>query len=97
MPQFGRSIPELSLIANQVIEQIYHDHGYLLQTLDQPWLAPNKLVEMCDAVSAKGAALSNCWGFLDGKVSVQLKFLQIIILVIIVPSVVSLYIVSFLS
>ena len=84
-------IPESSLIANQVIEQIYHDHGYLLQTLDQPWLAPNQLVEMSDAVSAKGAALLNCWGFVDGTVRVQLKILQIIILIINVPSVVSLY------
>jgi len=69
MPQFGRSLPELSLLANKVLNNIYEHHGHLLTTLDHPWLTPAKLREMADAVHAKGAALQNCWGFIDGTVN----------------------------
>ena len=39
--QFGRSLQELSLIANKVMDEIYEQHGHLLTTLDprhHPWL-----------------------------------------------------------
>ena len=70
--QFGRSPQELSLIANKVMDEIYEKHGHLLTTLDplhHPWLTRQRLREMADAVCAKGAALPNCWGFVDGTVS----------------------------
>ena len=70
--QFGRSPQELSLIANKVMDEIYEQHGHLLTTLDplhHPWLTRQRLREMADAVCAKGAALPNCWGFVDGTVS----------------------------
>ena len=39
MPQFGRSLPEISLITNAVIDYIYDTHGHLLTTLNHPWMA----------------------------------------------------------
>ena len=67
--QFGRAVPELSLIFNEVVSVVYDRFGHLLHTLDQGWLSSDKLGEMAQAVFNKGAALANCWGFLDGTVS----------------------------
>ena len=47
---------------------IHNTFGHKLQDMNQPWLAANKLQEYTDAVHLKGAALSNCWGFVDGTV-----------------------------
>ncbi|KAK3700051.1 hypothetical protein QZH41_004354 [Actinostola sp. cb2023] len=63
---FGRAVPELSLIFNETLNYVYDRYGYLLHTLNQRWLAPHKLEEMAQAVFDKEAALSNCWGFVDG-------------------------------
>lgn len=68
IPRFGRSVPELSLILNEVISFIYTNHGYLLRDLDQPWLSSDHLENFALAVHGKGAALENCWGFVDGTV-----------------------------
>ena len=68
IPRFGRSVPELSLILNEVIRFIYTNHGYLLRDLDQPWLSSQHLEDFALAVHGKGAALENCWGFVDGTV-----------------------------
>lgn len=73
MPQFGRSPQELSLIANKVMDEIYETHGHLLATIDHPWLTRAKLREMADAVHEVGAALPNCWGFVDGTVNIRKK------------------------
>ena len=68
IPRFGRSVPELSLILHEVSNFIYTNHGYLLIDLDQPWLNSNHLENFARAVYEKGAALENCWGFVDGTV-----------------------------
>ena len=68
IPRFGRSVPELSLILNEVISFIYTNHGYLLRDLDQPWLSSQHLEDFALAVHGKGAALENCWGFVDWTV-----------------------------
>ncbi|XP_066928992.1 uncharacterized protein [Clytia hemisphaerica] len=65
---FGRSVPELSMISNYIVEHIYSQFGDKLSDFNQPWLAPAKLQEYADAIHAKGAALQNCWGFVDGTV-----------------------------
>ena len=59
IPRFGRSVPELSLILNEVISFIYTNHGYLLRDLDQPWLSSDHLENFAFAVHGKGAALEN--------------------------------------
>lgn len=68
IPCFACSVPELSLILNQVTSFICTNHGYLLRDLDQPWLSSEHLEDFALAVHGKGAALENCWGFVDGTV-----------------------------
>ena len=47
---------------------MYDNWHYLLTDFNQPWLSPNCLEQFCDAIHRKGAALDNCWGFVDGTV-----------------------------
>ena len=68
IPRFGRSVPEMSLIISEVCNFIYNIHGYLLTDLNQPWLQPHELERFVHAIHQKGAALYNCWGFIDGTV-----------------------------
>ena len=68
IPRFGRSVPESSLILSEVCSYIYDRHGYLITDLNQPWLQPHCLEAFADAIHRKGAALDNCWGFIDGTV-----------------------------
>ena len=68
VPRFARPVLQLSMITNMVISDIYERYGHLLLSLDQPWLSRANLKIFADAVHAKGAALSNCWGFVDGTV-----------------------------
>ena len=42
IPMFGRSVPELSEIVSEVSGHIFNTHGYLLRTLNQPWLQREK-------------------------------------------------------
>ena len=67
-PRFGRSVPELSMISNKVMNLVYENFHHKLRDFNQPWLAPNKLKEYADAIFAKGAAIDFCWGFIDGTV-----------------------------
>ena len=66
--RFGRSVPQLSLIASEVVDFIYATHGYLLRTSNQPWLEAQCLEEFANTAHQHGAALTNCWGFVDGTV-----------------------------
>ena len=59
---------ELCLITSEVTDFIFDMHGYLLQDFNQPWLYPQRLQEYANAIHAAGAALDNCWGFVDGTV-----------------------------
>ena len=68
IPRFGRSVPELSLILSSVLDHVYNVNGHLLRDLNQPWLQPCKLEEFAAAIHQQGAALNNCWGFIDGTV-----------------------------
>lgn len=68
IPRFGRSVPELSEIISEVSSHIFNNFDHLLHSLDQPWLQPDCLQRFADAIHEKGAALPNCWGFVDGTV-----------------------------
>lgn len=68
MHRFGRSVHEISLIASEVTDFMYENHGHLLRTFNQQWLEPDRLVEFANAIHNRGAALTNCWGFVDGTV-----------------------------
>lgn len=71
---FPRSIPELNQIFIATANLLIARHGFLLRDLDQPWLSAERLQEMAEAVRDKGAALANCWGFIDGKRQLNLTF-----------------------
>ena len=56
------------MISNLVADEIYVRFWHLLRDLDQPWLSrPNPQI-FANAVHEKGAALDDCWGFIDGTV-----------------------------
>ena len=65
---FGRSPPELSMINNEMINILFELHGQRLTTWNQFLLNPHNLQRYADAVADKGAALRNCFGFIDGTV-----------------------------
>ena len=68
VPRFGRAVPQISMVVNEMLGLIFAQHGHLLTNFNQPWLSPANLVTFADAVHRKGAALENCWGFIDGTV-----------------------------
>ena len=48
-----------------MIDDVYERFKHLLTSLDLIWLNPEAFSA---AVHVKGAALRNCWGFIDGTV-----------------------------
>ena len=68
VPRFGRPVPDYSIISNEIMNIVYNRFSYLLEDFNLPFLSPNKLEEYCTAVTGKGAALDNCFGFIDGTV-----------------------------
>ena len=68
IPRFGRPVPEISMMINVVLDWIYNEHGHHLTDFNQPFLSRASLRTYADAIHQKGAALNNCWGFLDGTV-----------------------------
>lgn len=68
VPQFGRPIPEMSMITNTVVDFIYERHGEKITRWNHELLRPESLRVYAEAVKRKGAALNNCFGFIDGTV-----------------------------
>ena len=68
IPRFGRRAPMLSMVTNKVIDFIYDTHGRRIMEWNHDLLSPARLQTYADAVYAKGAALENCFGFVDGTV-----------------------------
>lgn len=68
IPRFGRPLPQYCIISNQILNLIYDNWHHLLESFNQPWLSPRCLEQFCNAIHEKGAALDNCWGFVDGTV-----------------------------
>ena len=66
--RFGRPIPVLSMVTNQVLDFIYDTHGWRILQWNHDLLNPRSLEEYTYAVSRKGAPLDNCFGFVDGTV-----------------------------
>ena len=68
LPRFGRPVPELCMITNLMVDFLFGKYGDLLNNLNQPWLSPQHIQAYANAIHKKGAALNNCWGFIDGTV-----------------------------
>ena len=66
--RFGRPVPVLSMITNEVIDHIYGTHHHKITNWNDDILNPLALQTYADAISAKGAPLANCFGFVDGTV-----------------------------
>lgn len=66
--RFGRPVPELSLIANKVVDIIFDNHGHRLLAWNLDILSPENLQIYAHAIHEKGAPLENCFGFIDGTV-----------------------------
>lgn len=65
---FAYSVPQLCLTFNNITDFLYENFNHLFRTLDQNWLSPHCMEQFSQAVSSKGAAITNCWGFVDGTV-----------------------------
>ena len=69
VPRFARPVPQLCMISNAVMDDIYCTRwNYLLSTFNQPWLSAEKFHIFCDAVFQKSGELQNCLGFVDGTI-----------------------------
>lgn len=65
---FGRPVPEISMITNCVVDFIYAHHGHRITAWNNQIFSPHKLEIYAEAIHSKGAALDNCFGFIDGTV-----------------------------
>lgn len=68
IPRFGRPVPVLSMISNQVLDYIYDTHGHRITQWNHQILSQPLLQLYSDTVAAQGSALDNCFGFVDGTV-----------------------------
>ena len=56
------------MATNLVTDMIFDRFHHLFSNLQQPWLSSQNLQSFADAIHNRGAALNNCWGFVDGTV-----------------------------
>ena len=68
IPRFGQPVPVLIMICGTVTDHIYTIHGHRISEYNHSILDPTLLHVYRNAVSAKGADLDNCFGFVDGTV-----------------------------
>ena len=68
VPRFGRPVPQLCMMCTSVLDDIYSWFSQHLTDLSRPWLSRENLKSFANVVHNKGAALDNCWGFVDGTV-----------------------------
>jgi len=66
--RFGRPVPELCMITNEVMDIIFNNHSYRISQWNRDVLSSPLLQEYADAIHAKGSPLENCFGFIDGTV-----------------------------
>ena len=63
--RFGPPVPVISMITKEVINFIYTNHHRRLTQWNRLLLSPASLQEYADAIYRAGAALDNCFGFVD--------------------------------
>ena len=66
--RFGRAVPELSMISSNVEQWIYKHHHHRITRWNETLLNSDALQLYAEAISQSGAALTNCFGFVDGTV-----------------------------
>ena len=70
VPRFCSPVPVISMATNHVIDFIYwyNPHGHRISRWNNVLLNPPALEMYAQLVHDKGAALQNCFGFIDGTV-----------------------------
>ena len=66
--RFAKPVPVLSMVTNQMIDYVYNVQGDRVLNWNHEVLSPVNLQTYVDAVTARGAPLPNCFGFIDGTV-----------------------------
>ena len=66
--RFARPVPVIFMITNRVVDYIYEMHSHRIINWNNDLLNPNNLLTCAEAINAKGAALENCFGLIDGTV-----------------------------
>ena len=66
--RFAKPVPVLSMITNQMIDFVYNVNGNRVLNWNHEVLSPVNLQTNVDTVTARGAPLPNCFGFIDGTV-----------------------------
>ncbi|XP_073238052.1 uncharacterized protein [Porites lutea] len=66
--RFGLPVPVLSMVSNDVLDFIYNTHRHRITQWNHNVLNPAALQIYSNVISGKGAALHNCFGFVDGTV-----------------------------
>ena len=56
------------MVTNEVLDFIYNTHSHKITEWNHALLSSALLQTYADAVNAKGAALNNCFSFIDGTV-----------------------------
>ena len=64
----ARSVPEISIITNHIMDLIYGRWHHLLTIYNHDLLSPSKLLQYAEAIEQAGGALNHCWRFVDGTV-----------------------------
>ena len=68
LPRFARPVPVLCMISNTVLDYIFERHGHRILQWNNTVLNPLSLETYSNAITAQGAPLQNCFGFIDGTV-----------------------------
>jgi len=66
LPRFARPVPVLCMISNTVLDYIFERHGHRILQWNNTVLNPLSLETYSNAITAQGAPLQNCFGFIDG-------------------------------
>ena len=56
------------MATNHVLDYIYNTHNHLITQWNHTLLSPRALEVYAETIHGKGAALENCFGFVDGTV-----------------------------
>ena len=66
--RFGKPLPVLSMIYNEVVQFIYKEHGHRVTEWNHAIFSPANLQIYAAVVHEKSGPLENCFGFVDGTV-----------------------------
>ena len=68
IPRFVIAEPEILMITKKMRDFVFDEHSHCVLRWNHFLLSPPKLQGYGDAIFERGAALDNCFGFIDGTV-----------------------------